>query len=318
MKKLLLATLIAILPATSMGAENTLSWAYPVAPQGLPQPDAAKTFRVSGSPTDMNLTMAQINNAFGPPDWFPSDHPAMPSTVKNGRAPHVRACMLCHLPNGNGHPESASVSGLSSDYIVEQMHEFRDGNRMNNRAPVMVEMAKDVTEAELKEAADYFASIPRESQKWVKVIESATAPANHVGNGGMRFLTEGSNATVPVPATMIYEIAENAEGAELRDQRAGFVAYVPQGSIEKGKQLAETGANGKTVQCAICHGPDYRGIGNVPRLAGRAPYYMVRQLADMRAGNRKGKAMALMVQVASNLSDEDIVNLVSYMSSREP
>jgi cytochrome c553 len=226
--------------------------------------------------------------------------------------------MLCHLPTGNGHPESASVGGLPADYIIEQMHEFRDGNRMNNRAPVMVEMAKDITEAELKEAADYFASIPRDKQKWIRVIETANAPANHVGNGGMRFLDEGSTATVPVAANMIYEVAENGEGAELRDQRAGFIDYVPAGSIEKGKQLAETGGNGKTVQCAVCHGADYKGIGNVPRLAGRGAYYLVRQLADMRSGARHGKSMALMVQVAANLSDEDIVNLVAYMSSREP
>ena len=38
----------------------------------------------------------------------------------------------------------------------------------------------------------------------------------------------------------------------------------------------------------------------------------------MRAGTRKGKAMQLMTQVVANLSDEDIVNLVSYMSSRDP
>ena len=83
----------------------------------------------------------------------------------------------------------------------------------------------------------------------------------------MRFLNEGSTETVPIAANMIYEIAADGEGAELRDQHAGFMAYVPQGSIAKGKELASTGGNGKTVACAICHGPDYRGIGNVPRLA---------------------------------------------------
>ena len=318
MKKLLLASVLAMLPAAVFGAENALQYAYPVAPQGLPQPDPNKTFQAKGTTTGMQLTMRQINNQFGPPDWFPSEHPAMPSVVKNGRPDHVRACMLCHLPHGNGHPESASVSGLSADYIVEQMHEFRDGNRMNNRAPVMVEMAKDITESELKEAAEYFASIPRAQQKWMKVTESATAPANHVGNGGMRFLNEGSTETVPISPTMIYEIAEDGEGAELRDQHAGFLVYVPQGSIKKGEELATTGGNGKTTQCAICHGADYRGIGNVPRLAGRGPYYLIRQLADMRAGTRKGNAMALMGPVVKNLSDEDIVNLVAFMTSREP
>jgi len=316
MRKLLLLSVIAFLPAAALGADSALQYAYPVAPQGLPQPDPTKTFTAKGSKTGMKLTMREINNQFGPPDWFPDEHPAMPAMVKNGRAPHVRACMLCHLPHGNGHPESASVSGLTADYIIEQMHEFRDGNRMNNRAPVMIEMAKDITEQELKEAADYFASIKPEQQKWIKVVEGK-APKNHVGPGGMRFKDEEA-LTVNVPSTMIYEVAEDGEGAELRDQHAGFVDYVPAGAIKKGEMLATTGANGKTIQCSVCHGPEFKGLGNVPRLAGRGAYYLLRQLNDIKTGARKGNAVALMQPVVAKLSDEDMVNLVAYMASRQP
>jgi cytochrome c553 len=318
MKKLLVVSLIALLPAAAIGAESALSWAYPVAPQGLPQPDPAKTFEAKGTKTGMKLTMQQINNQFGPPDWFPEEHAPMPAMVKNGRAPHVRACMLCHLPHGNGHPESASVSGLTAGYIIEQMHEFRDGNRTNNRAPVMIEMAKDITEAELKEAADYFAAVPRAQQKWIKVVEGKTAPKNHVGNGGMRFLDEGTKETVAIAPNMIYEVAADGEGAELRDQHASFIDFVPEGSVKKGEALATTGGNGKTIQCSICHGADYRGVGDVPRLAGRGAYYLIRQLNDIKTGVRKGNAVALMKPVVDKLSDEDMVNLVAYMASREP
>ena len=38
----------------------------------------------------------------------------------------------------------------------------------------------------------------------------------------------------------------------LRDARAGFIAYVPVGSIKKGEALVTTGA-GKTTQCGVCH-----------------------------------------------------------------
>ncbi|HEX3485398.1 MAG TPA: c-type cytochrome [Micropepsaceae bacterium] len=317
MKKLLLASAIALLPAGAFAAESSLSWAYPVAPQGLPQPDPAKTFQPKGAPPDMKLTAAQINNAFGPPDWFPNEHAPMPPIVKNGRQPHVRACMLCHLPNGNGHPESASVSGLTANYIIEQMHEFRDGNRMNNRAPVMIEMAKDITEDELKSAADYFAKVPPAQQKWIRVVEGKTAPKNHVGNGGMRFFDAGGG-TVDVAPNMIYEVAEDGEAAEMRDQHFGFVDYVPEGSIKKGEILATTGGNGKTIQCSVCHGADFKGIGDVPRLAGRGAYYLIRQLNDIKTGVRKGNAVALMKPVVEKLSDEDMVNLVAYMASRQP
>jgi len=37
-------------------------------------------------------------------------------------------------------------------------------------------------------------------------------------------------------------------------------------------------AGGKTIQCSICHGADFKGIGDVPRLSGRGAYYLVRQL----------------------------------------
>ena len=318
MKKLLAVSIVAMLPAAAIGAESALSWAYPVAPQGLPQPDPTKTFEAKGTKTGMKLTMQQINNQFGPPDWFPEEHPTMPAMVKNGRAPHVRACMLCHLPHGNGHPESASVSGLTAGYIIEQMHEFRDGNRMNNRAPVMIEMAKDISEAELKEAAEYYASIPRAQQKWIKVVEGKTAPKNHVGAGGMRFLDEGTKETVAIAPNMIYEVAADGEGAELRDQHASFIDFVPEGSVKKGEALATTGGNGKTIQCSVCHGADFRGIGDVPRLAGRGAYYLIRQLNDIKTGARKGNAVALMKPVVDKLSDEDMVNLVAFMASREP
>ena len=324
MKTMLLALVAALLPAMAQAADSGLQWAYPVAPQGLPQPDPSKAFQAKGTRTGMMRTMAQINNNFDPPDWFPDEHEPMPGIVKNGRAPYVRACMACHLANGNGHPESASISGLTANYIIEQIHELRDGNRTyvglpaSTRPPAMIELARDITEVELKEAAGYFASIPREQQKWIKVVEGKMAPKNRVGRGGMRFLDEGTTETVPIPPNMIYEVAADAQGALLRDPHFGFIDFVPEGSVKKGEILAVTGGNGKTIQCAVCHGADFRGLGDVPRLAGRGAYYLIRQLNDIRNGARKGSSVALMKPVVQNLTDEDMVNLVAYMASRDP
>ena len=78
MKKLLLASLVALLPAAGFAAENALSYAYPVAPQNLPQPDPNQKHQAKGTKTGMQLTFREINNAFGPPDWFPDEHPSMP------------------------------------------------------------------------------------------------------------------------------------------------------------------------------------------------------------------------------------------------
>ena len=42
--------------------------------------------------SELAFTQAQIGNGFGPADWFPGDHPAMPDVVAHGKQPAVRAC----------------------------------------------------------------------------------------------------------------------------------------------------------------------------------------------------------------------------------
>jgi cytochrome c553 len=194
------------------------------------------------------------------------------------------------------------------------MHAFRDGNRTGVRTDVMTAIAKAITEDELKEAAVYFSAL--KPVKSIRVVESATAPKANPKTGG-KLILDPNGGTVPIPPTRIYEIAEDGDGALNRDPHAGFIDYVPVGAIAKGEALAK-GGNGKTVQCSVCHGEDYRGIGNVPRLAGRSAYTIVRQLKDIQTGARKGTPVALMQPVVKNLSDEDIVNLAAFMASREP
>ncbi len=290
-------------------------WAYPVGPAGLPRPDPTATFTAEGADPSMKLTMRQIGDAFGPPDWFPKEHVPLPDIVAHGRKAHVNACILCHLPNGNGHPESASVSGLSVDYIIQQMHAFRDGERQNIRAPAMIEMSLDISEKELHDAAVYFSKIPKKQQVWLRVVETSRAPLNHVGSGGARFFDKGAE-TMPVAPDMIYEVAES-EQVELRNDHFGFVDYVPVGSLAKGHTVA-LGNKGKMKTCANCHGEDYRGHEDAPRIAGRSAYYLIRQLADMKAGVRKGAALGKMKEIIGKLSDADILNVAAYMASRNP
>jgi cytochrome c553 len=116
----------------------------------------------------------------------------------------------------------------------------------------------------------------------------------------------------------IIETPQDPEGTEmLRNPRSGFVAYVPVGSIEKGKNLVSTGG-GKTVACSICHGAELQGMGPVPGLAGRSPSYLVRQLYDMQQGTRNGQWTELMKPVVSKLSQEDMLDIAAYTASCRP
>jgi cytochrome c553 len=79
-----------------------------------------------------------------------------------------------------------------------------------------------------------------------------------------------------------------------------------------------TGGGGKTIPCAICHGQDFKGIGELPSIAGRPPTYVVRQLNDMKTGARSGTAMALMKAVVDKLSIDDMIAIAAYLGARDP
>jgi cytochrome c553 len=284
-------------------------------PAAAPAPDDGALKRLPGSTGAFTLT--QIRDAFGPADWYPGDHPTMPDVVAHGRRPDVRACSLCHYPNGKGRPENAGVSGLPVSYFMQTMGDFRNGARKSadsrkGNTNVMITIAKGMTDEEMKAAAEYFGSM--KWTPWIKVVEAATVPKTRIA-GGMFLRNEGSE-TEPI-ADRIIETPENVEGTEvLRDARSGFIAYVPPGSVKRGEALVTSGGGGKTTQCGVCHGADLTGLGPVPGIAGRSPSYMVRQLYDMQQGVRKGVWSDLMKPVVANLTNADMLAIAAYAASK--
>ncbi|HEX2225687.1 MAG TPA: c-type cytochrome [Candidatus Binatia bacterium] len=77
-------------------------------------------------------------------------------------------------------------------------------------------------------------------------------------------------------------------------------------------------AAGKTLQCAICHGPDLKGLGGIPPIAGRSSKYVVRQLYDIQNGARAGMAAPLMKESVAKLSVEDMSSIAAYLASLTP
>ncbi len=266
----------------------------------------------------LEFTQAQINNPFGPADWYPGDHPKMPKIVADGRKPEIWACSLCHYPNGKGRPENAGVSGLPVSYFIDQMHDFRSGLRKSADARkkntnLMIEYAKAMTDDEIQAAAVYFAAM--KWTPWIKVVETETVPQTRLSVG--MFLPLEGSAKEPLGQRII-EMPEHPDATEvLRDPQSDFIAYVPFGSIKKGEELV-TGGAGKTVPCGVCHAADLKGLGPVPGIAGRSPSYLVRQLYDMQQNTRHGEWTALMKPVVSSLSEEDMLNIAAYVSSRQP
>jgi cytochrome c553 len=321
MTRMLMTGVVVLTMAIGMRAQQAPPpWAYTVNPPPAPgakpaarPADDAAPRQVPG--TTVTFTIAQTRDAYNPPDWHPGGHPPMPQAVAHGRPKEMRACGFCHLTNGQGRPENASLAGLPAAYIVQQMADFKNGDRKSAEPRMgppnaMIQDAKAATDDEIKAAAAYFSSFP--FRKWIRVVESKDVPRTRIA-GSMHVPTEGTEAL----GQRIIEMPEDLARTELRDGASGFVAYVPPGSIARGESLVKTGA-GKTEACGTCHGNDLKGLGPVPPLAGRSPSYTVRQLFDLQQGVRKGPWSALMKSAVEKLTVDDMIAIAAYTSSREP
>jgi cytochrome c553 len=271
--------------------------------------------------TDLTFTRNQAYFDYGPADWYPGDHPPMPEIVARGRQKDaVRACALCHYPNGQGKMENGGVAGLTADYILGQLADFKSGARKSAdprkaNTNEMIAIAKVLTDEEAKTAASYFASM--KWKPWVKVVEADAAPKVRATENGLFLPIEGGG-TEPLGQRII-EVPEHPERTNLmRDPRAGFIAYVPRESVARGESLVTTGGGGKTAPCGICHGDDLNGQGNVPGIIGRTASYTARQLYDIKLGTRSGPSSLLMAPVVAELNDDDIIAITAYLSSRKP
>jgi len=309
------ATVSGFAQASTSGQTLPL-WAYPVAPGSTTSATVDATPRRAAGSTQ-TFTNAQIKDLFVAPDWFPDDHPKIPDPVGVGRKPAVFACGYCHLPNGLGRPENQSIAGLPKEYILQQVKDFAAGTRHSAepRMPscaYMVAESKAVTPEEMAISAEYFSKL--KLTKWIRVVETDTVPKTRIV-GGM--LVAEASGTEPIGSRVI-EVSEDLEQTELRNERSGFVAYVPTGSLKVGEALVKTGGNGKTMACGMCHGANLKGVANVPGIAGRSPSQMARALIDFRTGARNSQQSAMMKMTVAKLTDGDVVAITGYLASLEP
>jgi cytochrome c553 len=303
-------------PTAAPAADGFPNWAFIWDPNVKVPPADDKPISLAGS--SAGYSWKQARDLFFAPDWHPGDHGSMPDIVANGRKPDVRACGSCHRAEGTGGPENASLAGLPFDYLVQQLADFKSGARKLSgpdrpATTLMTGSAKGMTEAEVLVAAQYFSTLkPRRN---IKVVETETIPK--IGEARL-FFTRNPGGGTELLGRRIVEFPDDEVQFELRDTHATFTAYVPLGSVAQGETLAKTGGAGTTLVCSSCHGAALTGAGPVPRIAGRSPTYIVRQLYEFKTSGRSATASALMKPVVDQLSAEDILALAAYVGSLPP
>jgi cytochrome c553 len=297
------------------GKVSPPAWLYPVNPEhdssSAPDPQAIR--RVSGSAA--RYTNAQVDDLFIAPDWHPQEHGSPPAVVSRGRPPETYACGYCHRVTGAGAPENSHLAGLPAGYIRQQVEDMRTGARQSSRPAripqnYMVVVARSATDAEIDEAARWFATQAPVAN--FRVVESRLAPSVHVED--WKLMADRPSRQVPLGHRLL-ELPDDPQDFTSRDTRARFTVYAPIGSVERGGVLAQHGgANG----CAACHGPRLQGMGSAPPLVGQSPSYLLRQLVDFVTGARQGSQAATMITVARTLSMDDMIAVAAYAASLSP
>lgn len=303
-----------------MAAAGGVAWAAAGADIDWAYPGKGKTAAAAGANpaalpgSSARYTPAQIADGSEAVDWRPAEHPAPPAVVAHV-APGAYACGYCHLPNGAGRPENASLAGLPADYIRRQVAAFAGGQRTGvhpewGPVSLMIQTARTADPADVADAARYFSGLPFVSR--VKVVEAAVAPA--VEAQGYVYARRAGPAA-PL-GQRIVETPVSFERFEQRDPHAAYFAYVPVGAIARGAALAASGGP-EGQPCAMCHGNAYRGsLG--PPLAGRSPTGLVRQLMAYKTGARRGMEASAMAAIARPLTPGQMIDLAAFLASRRP
>ncbi len=306
--------------ATYAETPTVPAWMFPLGPapaRPAVAPDPATPIRLAHSKTA--FTRAELSNRFSAPDWYPRAHAPMPEVVARGRARDLYACGYCHTPAGQGRPENAALAGLPSAYIVRQVMEFQSGARrallpgVFPPADLMIQEAMKTTAAEAESAAQYFSH--EKLRLRVRVLERASVPRTQVVGSVYTPIANGGDEPL---GTRLIELAQDSEQHENRDEQMRYVAYVPPGSIARGRDLARTGGRGLTIACITCHGNKLQGVGIIPPLAGRSPSYLLRQLLAFQTGARSGPTAQPMQPVVANLSVGNMIDAVAFAASLRP
>lgn len=293
-----------MLLAAAAAAAATVSapaWLYPM-PAGAPHFAVADAAPATRPGSGVTLTGAATRNRAIAVDWFPDPANPPPPIVLRASQPGGYACGYCHLPRGEGRPENATLAGLPADYIVDQTEAFRSGTRTSASpgwvpTEAMLNAVAHAKPAEIREAARWFSRQPFVSR--VTVIEAATVPVT-APLGFILAVRPGPSEPI---AGRIIEVPDDPDGFELRDPRARFTAWVPPGSIARGRAIAAE------FGCIECHAEQLNGWG-----PGRSPSYILRQLIAFKTRARNDAGAQPMQAVADQLEMDQMVAVAAWLA----
>jgi cytochrome c553 len=117
---------------------------------------------------------------------------------------------------------------------------------------------------------------------------------------------------------MLDALTENFQSLNPRP----LAARAPEDLLAAGKKIYEEGlASGDVPACAGCHGPEAKGEGQFPRLAGQLSDYVADKLTNWGAERGQNPAnpdaSAIMAPIAHSLNQQQIKAIAAYLNQLE-
>jgi cytochrome c553 len=106
----------------------------------------------------------------------------------------------------------------------------------------------------------------------------------------------------------------------FQDLNPSPIGHAPNATAAAGKDLYEQGAPESNIPaCAACHGPDAKGNGSIPRLAGQLYPYTVKALTQWERERGQDRTTAdtskTMVPIVRNMTKSQIAAVAAYVSN---
>ena len=131
--------------------------------------------------------------------------------------------------------------------------------------------------------------------------------------------------TNPIMNNVAHVLSPNmitALAAHFKDLNPKPLGGAPQELVAAGKRIYQEGVPGTDIPaCASCHGPEAKGDGAFPRLAGQLHDYILRKLVNWSKERGQDPAnpdtSAIMEPIAHSLTDSQIKAVAAYISYLE-
>jgi cytochrome c553 len=259
--------------------------------------------------------------------------------VQAGKAIAEKTCKTCHGLDGKGvAPAIPTLAAQRERYLLASLNEYKEGKRSH---AALKDMAEHMTDADRRNVAAYFASLPpvanaaaaadvKQSSPYEQGKKLAGACAKCHGDDGNAKTPGTPSLAGQQPHYLVAAIQEYHQGdrnissmksmlrdsdkLELENLALYFATQTP---VQRTAPAHGDAAAGEpaSAMCGGCHGT--HGVSAdaaTPSLAGQDAQYLVKAIKSYRT-TRKNWGMQRYV---AGLSDKDVDNLAAFYAAQKP